>query len=91
MAWAGQDLGGPVRGHDMGHDRMMMSSAYKIAKMDSNGDGMLSASEHEAGADAMFKDMDSNGDGNLSRKEFEAGHKMMMKEPPPAAASRPGT
>ena len=75
-AMAGHDMSG----HGMDHDRMMMSSADKIAKMDSNGDGMLSASEHEAGAAAMFKDMDSNGDGSLSRQEFDAGHRMMMKD-----------
>jgi len=85
-AMAGHDMSG----HDMGHDKMM-SSADKIAKMDSNGDGMLSASEHEAGAAAMFKDMDGNGDGNLSRQEFDAGHRMMMKERRPASTSQPGT
>jgi len=81
-AMAGHDMSG----HGMDHDRMMMSSADKIAKMDSNGDGMLSASEHEAGAAAMFKDMDSNGDGSLSRQEFDAGHRMMMKDRKPDAA-----
>ena len=95
-AMAGHDMSGhdmsghDMSGHGMGHDTMMMSSADKIAKMDSNGDGMLSASEHEAGAAAMFKDMDSNGDGSVSRQEFDAGHRMMMKERQPAA-SRPGT
>ena len=89
-AMAGHDMSGhDMSWHGMGHDRMMMSSADKIAKMDSNGDGMLSAAEHDAGAAAMFKDMDSNGDGSLSRQEFDAGHKMMMKDRKPA--SRPGT
>jgi Ca2+-binding EF-hand superfamily protein len=86
-AMAGHDMSGHgMSGHGMGHDGMMMSSADKIAKMDSNGDGMLSAAEHDAGAAAMFKDMDSNGDGSLSRQEFDAGHKMMMKEGKPGAA-----
>ena len=90
-AMAGHDMSGhDMSGHGMGHDRMMMSSADKIAKMDGNGDGALSAAEHEAGAAAMFKDMDSNGDGSLSRQEFDAGHRMMMKDRQPAA-SRPGT
>lgn len=72
-AKAGKDMD-----HDMDHG-MEMSSADKIAKMDSNGDGMLSAAEHEAGAAAMFKEMDGNGDGSLSRSEMNAGHRMMKK------------
>ena len=68
---------GKAMDHDM--DDMEMSSADKIAKMDTNGDGMLSAAEHEAGAAAMFTEMDSNGDGSLSRAEMKAGHRMMKK------------
>lgn len=68
---------------------MKMSSAEKIAEMDSNGDGMLSASEHETGAAAKFREMDANGDGNLSREEMKAGHKAMKHEP--AAATQPAS
>ena len=78
---------GKAMDHDM--DDMDMSSADKIAKMDTNGDGMLSATEHEAGAAAMFKDMDSNGDGNLSRSEMKAGHRMMKKPMEEKAATPP--
>ena len=38
----------------MDHDMHDMKSADKIAKMDTNGDGVLSASEHASGAQAMF-------------------------------------
>jgi Ca2+-binding EF-hand superfamily protein len=61
----------------MGHG---MSSADKIAKMDTNGDGMLSASEHDAGARKMFDEMDADKNGSLSQEEMRAGHAMMMKE-----------
>ncbi|WP_162247706.1 EF-hand domain-containing protein [Lysobacter sp. Root494] len=63
--------------HSMGHE---MSSADKIAKMDTNGDGVLSASEHDSGAQAMFSQMDADGNGSLSRQEMAAGHAMMKPE-----------
>jgi len=56
-----------------------MSSAEKIAKMDTNGDGMLSAAEHDAGAKKMFSEMDTDGNGSLSREEMAAGHAARMK------------
>jgi len=62
--------------HDMARD---MSSSEKIAKMDTNGDGVLSASEHDSGAQAMFTQMDTDGNGSLSRQEMMAGHAEMMK------------
>ena len=52
-----------------------MSSSDKIKKMDSNGDGQLSAAEHEAGARAMFTAMDANKDGNVTAAEMDASHK----------------
>ena len=51
-----------------------MSSGDKIAKMDTNGDGLLSAAEHEAGAKTTFSEMDTDGNGSLSHKEMAAGH-----------------
>lgn len=73
-------------GHGMqdakaGSDKAMhhaMSSADKIAKFDTNGDGALSASEHDAAAKAMFDKMDADKDGNMSKAEMEAGHAAMM-------------
>lgn len=56
------------------------SSADKIKKMDTNGDGQISAAEHEAGARKMFMMMDSNKDGSVTAAEMDASHKMMMKD-----------
>ena len=57
-----------------------MSSSEKIAKMDTNGDGVLSASEHDSGARSMFSQMDTDGNGSLSKQEMAAGHAMMKSE-----------
>lgn len=62
-----------------GGDRMKMSSAEKIKAIDTNGDGQLSAAEHEAGSAQMFAKMDTNGDGNLTAAEMKAGHDSAMK------------
>ena len=43
-------------------------------KMDANGDGMISESEHEAFGERMFEEADSNEDGMISRKEMRAQH-----------------
>lgn len=66
----------------MGHGAMHheMSSAEKIAKMDTNGDGMLSAAEHDAGAKKMFSEMDKDKNGSLSRQEMAASHAAMMSD-----------
>ena len=71
---------GPMTSNDAAMDRHEMSSAEKIAKMDTNGDGMLSAAEHDAGAKAMFSEMDADGNGSLSRQEMMAGHAAMKKD-----------
>jgi Ca2+-binding EF-hand superfamily protein len=55
-----------------------MSSAEKIAKLDSNGDGQLTAQEHAAGAEKMFGKMDKDGNGTLTAKELDEGHRSMM-------------
>lgn len=57
-----------------------MSSAEKFKKMDTNGDGKLSAAEHEAGARDMFMKMDTNKDGSVTAAEMDASHKRMMKD-----------
>jgi len=59
-------------------DATEMSSADKIKVIDTNGDGMLSAQEHAAGATMMFDKMDTNHDGSLTASEFAAGHAKMM-------------
>lgn len=55
-----------------------MSSAQKIAAMDTNNDGKLSAAEHAAGAKQMFSKMDQDGDGVLTAQEMREGHRTMM-------------
>ena len=58
-----------------------MSAAAKIKVVDKDGDGVLPASEHEAGARAMFGKMDANRDGYLSKAEWDAGHAALNKKP----------
>jgi Ca2+-binding EF-hand superfamily protein len=62
------------------HSNGEMSSADKIKTIDTDGDGILSAQEHEAGSHRMFEKMDADHDGNLSASEIDAGHKTMMKK-----------
>lgn len=50
-----------------------MSSTQKIAAMDTNNDGKLSAEEHAAGAEKRFSKMDSDGDGSLTAQELRKG------------------
>jgi Ca2+-binding EF-hand superfamily protein len=58
------------------HDK---TSAEKIQIIDQNGDGQLTASEHEAGSEKMFAKMDKDGDGSLSKDECDEGMKAMKK------------
>lgn len=61
-----------------------MTAEEKIAIVDGNDDGVLSAEEHAAGADAMFVRMDTDHDGRLSATELQVGHETMLGgEPPP--------
>ena len=57
-----------------------LSSAEKIKVIDTNGDGMLSAEEHAAGAKKMFEKMDTDADGFVSKAELAAGHAKMLKK-----------
>lgn len=41
-------------------------------KMDTNADGMISRSEHNAFGDRMFEEADANNDGRISRSEMRA-------------------
>lgn len=56
----------------------MMSSAEKIATIDTNGDGALTAEEHAAGAKKMFTKMDADHDGALTAQEMQEGHRANM-------------
>ncbi|MBB5208953.1 hypothetical protein [Chiayiivirga flava] len=62
-----------------GHGKSM-SSADKIAKIDSDGDGELTSAEHAEGAKDMFAKMDTDRDGNLTKDELEAGHRKEMAD-----------
>src|SRR5688572_1763555 len=48
--------------------RGQKNSAEKIQMIDGNGDGRLTAAEHETGTDTMFARMDKNADGALSKE-----------------------
>lgn len=56
-----------------------MSSAEKMKKIDTNGDGRISAAEHDAGSKMMFQKMDSNQDGFVTAAEMDAAHGMMKQ------------
>jgi Ca2+-binding EF-hand superfamily protein len=49
----------------------------KMQMMDTNKDGMISATEHAAGARQMFQKMDANGDGKVTAEEMDAAHKQV--------------
>jgi Ca2+-binding EF-hand superfamily protein len=55
-----------------------MTSAEKIKKVDTNGDGVLTADEHAAAARTMFDKMDTDHDGYLTKAELKAGHEQYM-------------
>ena len=59
------------------HDK---TSAEKIKVIDQDGDGKLTALEHETGSEKMFAKMDKDADGFLSKAECDEGHKEMKKD-----------
>jgi Ca2+-binding EF-hand superfamily protein len=54
------------------------SASAKIKTIDADGDGTITAAEHEAGSKKMFGKMDKDQDGKLSAAEIQAGHDRMM-------------
>ena len=48
----------------------------KFKMMDTNNDGMVSASEHAASVTTMFGEMDANRDGSVTAAEMDARHAM---------------
>jgi hypothetical protein len=54
------------------------SADAKIKKIDTDGDGTITAAEHEAGSRKMFDKMDKDHNGKLSAAEIQAGHDRMM-------------
>jgi len=51
-----------------------------VTRMDTDRNGTVSASEHAAGAKAMFERMDVNGDGRVTAAEMDAAHAAMHRE-----------
>jgi EF hand len=56
-----------------------LPSADKISAADADGDGSLSAAEHEAGSQAMYTQGDANKDGAIDAPEMEAAHAAMKR------------
>jgi Ca2+-binding EF-hand superfamily protein len=54
------------------------SASAKIKAIDTDGDGAITAAEHEAGSKKMFGKMDKDQNGRLSAAEIQAGHDRMM-------------
>src|SRR5688572_24484772 len=54
------------------------SASAKIKAIDTDGDGAITAAEHEAGSKKMFGKMDKDRNGRLTVAEIEAGHDRMM-------------
>ena len=71
VAGAGAFAGGA--GHGAEHEFKMM---------DSDGDGKVTASEHEAGAKKMFEKMDLDKDGKVTACEMEAAHEKVTGAKP---------
>jgi len=69
----------PMGNTTMGGKEMKpeMAASERMKALDTNGDGVLTADEHAAGAKAMFERMDTNKDGFLSKEELAAGHPRM--------------
>lgn len=74
----------PLKAQDSSHGEhgskmsRELSSAEKIKKVDSDGDGVLTAKEHTEASKKMFTKMDSDKDGFLTAAEIQSGHEKMM-------------
>lgn len=53
----------------------------KFSKMDTDGDGKISRTEHSAGAQRMFAEMDANSDGIVTATEMESKKDEARGEP----------
>ncbi len=62
----------------LGKSERPKSAASKIKTIDTDGDGTITAAEHDAGARKMFDKMDKDHNGRLSAAEIQAGHDKMM-------------
>ncbi len=57
-----------------------ISAREKIAKIDANGDGVLSRQEHNDGHRKIFQELDTDKNGDLTLDELQDGHERMMRE-----------
>jgi Ca2+-binding EF-hand superfamily protein len=60
-----------------GGDDKKGGAEHEFSKMDTNGDGKVSADEHAAGAKKMFEMMDANKDGKVTADEMTAAHEQV--------------
>lgn len=75
----------PTPAQETTKPKAMMSSAEKIAVIDSDHDGIVTAEEHAAGTRAMFERMDANRDGKVTAAEMDAAHQAMGANKQPKA------
>jgi Ca2+-binding EF-hand superfamily protein len=76
-AMPARDMEGDDHGMEDMHQRM---AADMMARMDANHDGVVTAAENVAAAEAMFAKVDADHDGRVTATEMAAGHGMMMRE-----------
>ncbi len=68
----------PEPGSSDASGKPMKSASAKIKAIDTDGDGAITAAEHEAGSKKMFGKMDKDANGRLTAAEIQAGHDRMM-------------
>jgi Ca2+-binding EF-hand superfamily protein len=82
--WAGHDNKDNHEGH---HDGKHHPGRMMFEKMDTNGDGIITAEEHEASIQQMmakrsehFAKMDTDGDGSVTKEEAKAARESMREK-----------
>lgn len=79
----------PAWANKQGHHGKMMQEHFK--QMDSNNDGFVSQTEHEAYAEKMFEQADTNNDGKISSQEMTAFKHQHMGDYKPASGKKAST
>ncbi len=71
----------PLVAHaERGHHRGGPGGMMNLEKVDTNGDGNITAEEATAARAAMFAEIDANGDGNVTPEEMTAHHEAKRAE-----------